>query len=76
MNKLRAEILEYTPSQLMDSIEGRDDAADFRIDVITTGSQWQACATHVPTGIRAFGNPKSTPFFTKRDAWAQLMEKG
>jgi hypothetical protein len=64
----------YSPSQLMDDMEGRDDAADYRTTV-WTAADCSVTIVHIPTG--AFGNcgQHRSVFRNKREAWAVLQEK-
>jgi hypothetical protein len=65
--------LDLTPSQLMDVMEGRPDADDYRMTVWGHGG---IDIVHIPTGLRAYSSDESlTRFENKRAAWAMLMAK-
>jgi hypothetical protein len=70
-----ASIRSYTPSQLMDDIDGRDDCDDYHIYVYSSGAGREVSITHHLTGLNARCGDYDGVFRNKREAWAQLQEQ-
>jgi hypothetical protein len=66
----------YTPSQLIDDMQGRNDCEDFTCYEYSVGDhQIEVVIVHKKTGLRGRSLGLPGVFHNKREAWAQLHEQ-